>query len=171
MNWHRAVKPVIALSSALVLLSALTGCKEQRVAVGAPAPKLAAFYLNGRPAALEQWRGKPVYLTFWSADCGGCAADMKLLQQLTDAYGDRLVVVAVNTDPRQTDIAPFLAELHIHYPVVRDQLGITQERYQVIGTPTSYLLSADGTVVAAHQGMQGEPALAAMFQNAQRDKS
>ncbi|WP_410014221.1 TlpA family protein disulfide reductase [Sodalis sp. C49] len=167
MSWH----PVVRLFCALALLAALAGCKEQQVAIGAPAPKLAAFDLNGQPAALDQWRGKPVYLTFWSSDCGGCAADMKLLQKLTDVYGDRLVVVAVNTDPQQTDIAPFLAALQIHYPVVRDQLGITRERYQVIGTPTSYLLSAGGTVLEAHQGLQGEPALVAMFQNAQRDKS
>ncbi|NDL65276.1 TlpA family protein disulfide reductase [Acerihabitans arboris] len=171
MNWHPAVKSAVDLACALVLLSALAGCKEQRLSVGAPAPRLAAFYLDGRPASLDQWRGKPVYLTFWSSGCGGCAADMQTLQKLTDTYGDRLVVVAVNTDPEQTDIAPFLAGLQIHYPVIRDQLGITKERYQVIGTPTSYLLSAGGAVVEAHQGMQGEPALAAMFQNAQRDKS
>ncbi|HEY0209856.1 TlpA disulfide reductase family protein [Acerihabitans sp.] len=167
MNWH----PVVKIFCALALLTALAGCKEQQVAVGAPAPALAAFDLNGRPAALGQWRGKPVYLTFWSSDCGGCALEMKLLQKLSDAYGDRLVVVAVNTDPQQTDITAFLGALHIRYPVVRDQLGITRERYQVVGTPTSYLLSAGGTVLEAYQGVRGEPALTAMFRDAQQDKS
>ena len=167
MNWHRAV----SLSGLLALAILLAGCKQQQVAIGSPAPSLAAFDLHGQPAALEKWRGKPVYLTFWSADCGGCAADMAELQKLTDTYGDALVVVAVNTDPQQTDIAPFLNQLHLRYPVVRDQLGITKERYQVVGTPTSYLIDARGTVVAAHEGMQGEDALAAMFRRAQKDKS
>lgn len=163
--------PVVRLLCALALFAALAGCKQQQVAVGAPAPALAAFYLDGRPAALDQWRGKPVYLTFWSSGCGGCAADLQTLQKLTDTYGSRLVVVAVNTDPDKTDLAPFLAAIGAHYPIVRDQLGITQERYQVTGTPTSYLVSADGTVLATHQGMQGEPALAAMFQQAAENKS
>ncbi len=167
MNWRPAVK----LACLLVVLTGLSACKEQQVAIGAKAPALAAFDLKGQPVGLEQWQGKPVYLTFWSSDCGGCAADMQTLQKLTETYGDRVVVVAVNTDPQQADITPFIAGLHISYPVVRDQLGITKERYQVIGTPTSYLLSAQGTVLQAHQGLQGEPALAAMFQQAQGGKS
>ncbi|XBS68622.1 TlpA disulfide reductase family protein [Acerihabitans sp. KWT182] len=170
MKWRRAVN----LFCLLVLAAVLGGCKdEQRVSIGAQAPSLAAFDLQGRPAALEKWRGKPVYLTFWSADCGGCAADLAALQKLTDSdgQGNGPVVVAVNTDPEQTDIAPFLRQLNLSYPVVRDQLGITKERYQVIGTPTSYLIDGQGRVVEAHQGMQGEAALAAMFRQAQQGKS
>jgi len=167
MNWRHGVR----LIGLVLILAGLAGCKEQRVAIGAPAPALAAFDLGGQPAGLEQWRGKPVYLTFWSSDCGGCAADMHTLQQLTDAYGDRLVVVAVNTDPQQTDLTAFIAGLHIRYPVVRDQMGITKERYAVIGTPTSYLLNPQGRVVEIHQGLRGEAALTAMFKQAQQDKS
>ncbi|WP_413725114.1 TlpA family protein disulfide reductase [Sodalis sp. RH16] len=170
MNWRRAV----SLFCLLALAAALGGCKDQQqVAIGAKAPSLAAFDLRGQPAALEKWHGKQVYLTFWAADCGGCAADLAALQKLTDSYGNGsgLVVVAVNTDPQQTDIAPFLGQLHLSYPVVRDQLGITKERYQVIGTPTSYLIDGQGQVVEVHQGMQGEPALAAMFRQAQQGKS
>lgn len=167
MNWHRAVK----LLGLLVLLAGLAGCKEERVSIGGKAPALAAFDLQGHAAELAQWRGKPVYLTFWSSDCGGCAADMRTLQQLTDAYGDRLVVVAINTDPEQTDIGPFIATLRLSYPVVRDQMGITKERYQVKGTPTSFLLNPDGTVVEAHQGLRGETALTAMFKQLQAGRS
>ncbi len=168
MKWRRAV----SLFCLLVLAAVLGGCKDQQqVSIGAKAPSLAVFDLHGQPAALEKWRGKPVYLTFWSADCGGCAADMVALQKLTETYGGNLVVVAVNTDPQQTDISPFLSQLRLSYPVVRDQLGITKERYQVIGTPTSYLIDGRGMVVEAHQGMQGEAALTAMFRHAQQDKS
>jgi len=167
MNWRHTVKAI----GLLMLLTGLPGCKEQRVAIGAPAPALAAFDLGGQPTGLEKWRGKPVYLTFWSSDCGGCAADMRILQQLSDTYGDRLVVVAVNTDPQQTDLTPFITALHLRYPVVRDQMGITKERYAVIGTPTSYLLNSLGKVLEIHQGLRGEAALAAMFKQAQQDKS
>ncbi|MEA9389167.1 TlpA disulfide reductase family protein [Acerihabitans sp. TG2] len=167
MNWRHRVKTI----GLLIMLTGLLGCKEQRVAIGAPAPALAAFDLNGQPAGLEKWHGKAVYLTFWSADCGGCAADMRTLQQLSDTYGDRLVVVAVNTDPQQTDLTRFISGLHIRYPVVRDQMGITKERYAVIGTPTSYLLNPQGQVLEIHQGLRGETALAAMFKHAQQDKS
>ncbi|TKI04773.1 TlpA family protein disulfide reductase [Martelella alba] len=167
MKWHRNV----SLICLLALAALLAGCKQQEVSIGSPAPSLAAFDIHGQAATLEKWRGRPVYLTFWSASCGGCAAELAALQKLTETYGERVVVVAVNTDPQQKDISRFLGQLHLTFPVVRDQLGITQERYKVVGTPTAYFINGRGTVVAAHEGAQGEDALAAMFRETRRDQS
>lgn len=146
-----------------VLLVALTGCKEEKLALGEPAPALAAFDTQGNEATLERWQGKGVYLNFWSASCGGCLAEMHTLEKLSQQWGDKLVVVAVNTDNESVDIAPLLARHHITYPVVRDQLKITQERYQVIGTPTSFLIDAKGRVIDMHQGARNEQVLAETF--------
>lgn len=136
----------------LLLLVLLSGCKEEKLAQGAPAPALAAFDLHGRDASLDSWKGKGVYLNFWSASCGGCLAEMDTLQTLSKQYGDNVVVVAVNTDPDSVDIRALLAKHQITYPVLRDQLNITQERYQVIGTPTSVLIDRQGRVLDLHQG-------------------
>lgn len=146
-----------------VLLIALSGCKEEKLSLGEPAPALAAFDAQGRQATLERWQGKGVYLNFWSASCGGCLAQMRTLEKLSQQWGDKLVVVAVNTDGDSVDIAPLLASLHITYPVVRDQLKITQERYQVIGTPTSFLIDPQGRVIDMHQGARNEQALTQTF--------
>ncbi|RDT55067.1 TlpA family protein disulfide reductase [Escherichia coli] len=136
----------------LLLLVLLSGCKEEKLAQGAPAPALAAFDLHGRDASLDSWKGKGVYLNFWSASCGGCLAEMDTLQTLSKQYGDNVVVVAVNTDPDSVDIRALLAKHQITYPVLRDQLNITQERYQVIGTPTSVMIDRQGRVLDLHQG-------------------
>ncbi|MEN0628342.1 TlpA disulfide reductase family protein [Phytobacter ursingii] len=136
----------------LLLLVLLSGCKEEKLAQGAPAPALAAFDLHGRDASLDSWKGKGVYLNFWSASCGGCLAEMDTLQTLSKQYGDNVVVVAVNTDPDSVDIRALLAKHQITYPVLRDQLNITQERYQVIGTPTSVMIDRQGRVLELHQG-------------------
>lgn len=63
MRWHN-----VLLLAAAILIS---GCKEEKLAVGAPAPALAAFDLQGQESGLERWQGKAVYLNFWSAGCGG----------------------------------------------------------------------------------------------------
>ncbi|GJL38562.1 thioredoxin [Enterobacter hormaechei] len=136
----------------LLLLVLLSGCKEEKLAQGAPAPALAAFDLHGKDASLDSWKGKGVYLNFWSASCGGCLAEMDTLQALSKQYGDNVVVVAVNTDPDSVDIRALLAKHQITYPVLRDQLNITQERYQVIGTPTSVMIDRQGRVLDLHQG-------------------
>jgi peroxiredoxin len=76
---------------------------------------------------------------------------MDTLQALSKQYGDNVVVVAVNTDPDSVDIRALLAKHQITYPVLRDQLNITQERYQVIGTPTSVMIDRQGRVLDLHQ--------------------
>lgn len=62
MRWHN-----VLLLAAAILIS---GCKEEKLAVGALAPALAAFDLQGQESGLERWQGKAVYLNFWSAGCG-----------------------------------------------------------------------------------------------------
>ncbi|CNL12675.1 putative thioredoxin [Yersinia frederiksenii] len=158
--WRNRLK-VVGVCGLLLLLSA---CKEEKVVVGEVAPQLAAYDLQGKPVALEQWKGKQVYLNFWSASCGGCLAEMAALDKLSQEYQSDIVVVAINTDPEQVDINPILAQRDISYPVIRDQLGITQERYQVIGTPTSFMIDRDGKVTQLHQGARNEKDLTTLFQ-------
>lgn len=147
----------------VLLLVLLGGCKEEKLARGETAPALAAFDLQGESASLERWRGKAVYLNFWSSSCGGCLAEMDTLQALSQRWADKLVVVGVNTDPESVDIAPLLAKHGISYPVLRDQLKMTQERYQVIGTPTSVLIDSHGTVLDLHQGLRKPEELQTVF--------
>lgn len=100
MRWHN-----VLLLAAAILIS---GCKEEKLAVGAPAPALAAFDLQGQESGLERWQGKAVYLNFWSAGCGGCLAEMDTLEALSKKWGDKVVVVAVNTDPETVRINDLL---------------------------------------------------------------
>lgn len=158
--WRNRLK-VAGLCGLLLLLSA---CKQEEVAAGEVAPQLAAYDLQGKPVALDKWKGKQVYLNFWSASCGGCLAEMAALDKLSQEYQNDIVVVAINTDPEQVDINPVLAQRNISYPVIRDQLGITQERYQVIGTPTSFMIDRNGKVTQLHQGARNEKDLATLFQ-------
>lgn len=147
----------------LMLLVSVSGCKEEKLALGEAAPALAAFDLQGNEASLQRWQGKGIYLNFWSSGCGGCLAEMDTLQALSQQWKDEVVVVAVNTDPDSVSVASLLAKHHISYPVLRDQLKITQERYQVIGTPTSILIDNRGQVVDVHQGVRAPSALQDAF--------
>ncbi|MFP9229646.1 TlpA family protein disulfide reductase [Pectobacterium cacticida] len=159
MKWRNGIT-VLCLLGAV----ALSGCKEEQVSVGAQAPALAAYDLTGQQVDLSRWQGKSVYLNFWSSGCGGCMVEMGALEKLSQQYGDKVVVVAVNTDPDGVDISAMLAHHRVTYPVVRDQLGITKERYQVSGTPTSFIIDTQGKVIDQHQGARDEAQLTALFQ-------
>ncbi len=49
----------------LSLAVLLSGCKEEKLAVGETAPALAAFDLQGQESGLDRWQGKSIYLNFW----------------------------------------------------------------------------------------------------------
>ncbi|OZI15469.1 thioredoxin [Sodalis-like symbiont of Philaenus spumarius] len=155
MQWRKVMVVLV-----LVLIG---GCKEEKLAQGKIAPALAAFDLQGKEAHLERWRGKGVYLNFWSAGCGGCLAEMDTLEALSKQWGGKVTVVAVNTDPESVPLEELLTKHAITYPVLRDSLNITQERYQVIGTPTSVLIDSQGRVLDMHQGARKLPELQQTF--------
>lgn len=152
------------LTFSVLALLALAGCKEETLALGKTAPALAVYDLAGNEATLAQWRGRTVYLNFWSVSCGGCIAEMPVLQRLSVQYAQRIAVVGVNTDPQSVDIQPIVWRQQIRFPVLRDQLGITQERYRVIGTPTSFIIDPQGKLLELKEGTVDEAQLVALFE-------
>lgn len=46
---------------------------------------------------LEQYRGKPIILAFWSISCGTCISSFPLLNEALDKYGDKVVILPVNS--------------------------------------------------------------------------
>ncbi len=76
----------------ILLLLLLAGCKEEKLARGETAPALAALICKANLPA-GTLGGKAVYLNFWSANCGGCLAEMDTLQALSQRWPDKLVVV------------------------------------------------------------------------------
>lgn len=148
----------------------LNGCKDEKAEIGAVAPALAAYDLKGNQISLEQWKGKHIYLNFWASSCGGCLAEMPTLEKLSKEFSDSIVVVGINTDKDDINIQDLLDERQVSFPNARDQLSITQERYQVIGTPTSFLIDANGKLTAQYIGMLHEPEIKEIFEKS-RQKS
>ena len=151
-----------ALATAL-LLAVLAGCREDKLAIGDPAPALAATDPAGEPASLDTWRGRPLFLTFWSDGCSSCVAEMKELQTLAQANNGRVAVVAVNVDAEPPDMREIGQRLGLSFPLLRDSLGISKERYEVAGTPTSVLIDASGRILSRHVGMRKPDELAGDF--------
>jgi peroxiredoxin len=149
--------------AAAFLLAALAGCREEKLVVGEPAPALAATDPAGEPASLAAWRGQPVFLTFWSAGCGSCIVEMKQLETLARAHDGKVAVVAVNVDAAPPNVQEIRRRHGFTFPLLQDSLGISLERYAVIGTPTSVLVDARGRVVSHHVGMQTPAELSNAF--------
>ncbi|GHU08979.1 thioredoxin [Betaproteobacteria bacterium] len=150
----------------LLLTLGLCACKDEVATIGQAAPALAALDAQGAPVSLEQWRGKAVYLNFWSAGCGFCLAEMPRLDALRQQYKDAVEVVSVNIDPESISLDPTLQKLQISFPVLRDSLGITRDRYQVEGTPAGFLIDAEGVLRQSFVGTRAAERLEVVFREA-----
>ena len=147
--------------SAVVFFS--VSCKEESAQIGQPAPEIAAFDLQGNKATLSDWQGKTVLINFWSETCGACIAELRTLQQWAEKYPKQVQLVAMNIDGEKADTQAIVTKRQLTLPIFKDQMKITAERYQLVGTPTSFVIDPSGKVIYKFEGLLPEEELQRLF--------
>ena len=147
--------------SAVIFFS--VSCKEESVQSGQPAPEIAAFDLQGNKASLSDWQGKTVLINFWSETCGACIAELRTLQQWAEKYPNQVQLVAMNIDGEKADTQAIVTKRQLTLPIFKDQMKITAERYQLVGTPTSFVIDPSGKVIYKFEGLLPEEELQRLF--------
>ncbi len=125
--------------------------------VGKPAPDIAVKNAQGEVVDLQDYQGKPVLLDFLSKTCGSCLAAIPELNKIQAQNAERLVVLSVATDLSESELEDFSKSNKIRYALLADQLGITQERYQIIGYPTLVYLNRQHILEKIEQGLTTNP--------------
>ena len=126
-------------------------CKDEVAAIGQKAPDIAAYDLQGKEVKLDDWKGTRL-LTFWSETCGRCVAELKEFEKLAEANPNKVQLIAINVDGDKVDTKAVVVKRQLTLPVIKDQLKITAERYQLIGTPTSFVITPEGNIQAKYEG-------------------
>ena len=112
--------------------------------LGSPAPEFALPDLDGRQRQLREFLGQPLLVLFFSPECGYCLQMAPSLGQLPTT-GPRVLVIGQG-DP---EVHRRLASEHSwRCPVVLQQEWEVLSAYQATGTPTGYLLDAEGRIAS-----------------------
>jgi peroxiredoxin len=126
------------------------------------APPLVGQTLDGRTLTLEQFRGKPVLVTFWATTCPSCIEEMPHLIELyreLNPKGLEIIGVAMSYDPPE-QVRAMAQQRQIPYPIVLDSKEhIAREFDNVRLTPTTVLISPDGRIVQYRLGLLDMPKL------------
>lgn len=126
------------------------------------APAYSFQAIDGTPIDSEALLGQVVVLNFWATWCGPCKLEMPALQSLhEDRAGDGVAVVGLATDVARADVAPFLEEREISYPI-----GYADGSHQrafggVRMIPTTYIIDRSGVIRHKVIGYFAPPAMRA----------
>jgi len=121
--------------------------------IGKPAPQFTLKRAGGNNSIdLTSFRGKPVVVNFWATWCAPCWEEHPILNETSRTLGDRVQFVGVVFQDDEAKILEFLAQRGAAYPTVIDDRGKTAIAYGVGGVPETFILDANGSVVAKHDG-------------------
>ena len=88
------------------------------VAIGRMVLAAKLLGLDGKPQALEQWRGKVLIVNFWATWCAPCREEIPGFIKFQEQYGRhgaQFVGIAIDAAER---VAPYAKEIGINYPVL-----------------------------------------------------
>ena len=155
---------LVAIALLLVGLFAIQFIGGGTLPEGAAAPAFSLPRAGGAGGRVElaQLRGKVVVVDFWSTTCPPCLAEMGELETLRRRMGPRgveVVGVCAGGEP-VGEVARFVRERRVPYPVAVDVSGATTAAYRVSTLPTLYVIDAAGRVRAGHTGFWPESEIA-----------
>lgn len=120
--------------------------------VGHPVPNVSLASLSGGPATpLRPALGTgPVLINFFASWCAPCAEEQPQLMALR-AQGVRIIGVAYKDDPAAS--RAFLTRLGNPFSqVLVDRSGDVGVEFGVSGVPETFLVGANGVILAKHSG-------------------
>ena len=105
--------------------------------------------INGEKFDLQSLIGHPALITFWSTDCPSCIEEIPHLIELHQNYakqGFRIIAVAMEYTPPNQVVAMAEAK-RLPYAIVLDpESAIAHHFGDIRLTPTSFLISPDGSI-------------------------
>lgn len=113
----------------------------------APDFSLPAISDREQTITLSAYRGKTVYLDFWSSWCAPCRESLPLLNELREAFaGEDFEIVGVNLDTFPADGRRVMEQYAIAYPVASDITGVAADRFGAATLPAAYVIDRNGVI-------------------------
>ncbi|EJB08099.1 cytochrome c biogenesis protein [Rhizobium leguminosarum bv. trifolii WSM597] len=124
----------------------------------APSLDGAVEWLNSKPLATEQLRGKVVLVDFWTYSCINCIRTIPYVKAWAEKYADQgLVVIGVHApefafEKKLDNVKKAVGDFEIGYPVAIDNDYKIWRAFENSYWPAGYLIDAEGQIRYHHFG-------------------
>ena len=149
----------VVLLSALLLTISAAGCKNQSASTDTTQKKLIAregkqipqfdlANVAGGSIKDSDLKGKVTVIDFWATWCEPCQVEIPKYNELRQKYaGKDVEIVGVTIESGSlADIKPKVEEFQMAYPVVVGNDKVVEGFGGIIGYPTTFIVTKDGTI-------------------------
>ncbi len=106
---------------------------------------------GGENTTFGEFKGEVVLVNFWATWCPPCIEEMPSLNDLYQAYGDKVTFLFIARD-KENRVSRFLTKKGYDLPVYYEN-GITPKLLYNPSIPTTYIVSKTGVIEMAKNGV------------------
>lgn len=108
---------------------------------------------NGRPTRLSEFRGKIVFINFWTTWCPACVIEMPSMEKLHQKFKDNdFAMVGINLQESDATVFKFYKEYKLTFTTLLDSTGEVGTAFRILGIPTTFILDKNGIIIGKVMG-------------------
>jgi thiol-disulfide isomerase/thioredoxin len=130
--------------------------EAQQYLVGKALPHIELKELKGNIVNSDAFKGKVVYINFWTTTCGPCRAEFPELNRLQKKYKDSAVVFLSMAPETDLKVKSYLKKYKIELPILANTESLFNE-WHIVAYPTHYFIDKRGIVREITRGTSVRP--------------
>ena len=109
--------------------------------------------VDGNEVRLSDFRGKIVFLNFWTTWCPTCRIEMPSMEKLHQNFKAKdFAMVTINLQESASQVKAFFKEYKLTFTALLDSTGDVGTRFRINAIPTTFILDQKGQIIAKAVG-------------------
>lgn len=114
--------------------------------VGGGAAPFELQTLDGKPAGLESFRGKPLVINFFASWCDPCREEMPLINELAAKAAAAYQVLGIAVEDSRAAVSEYAKEAKLGFPIALDLNSSVKRSYRIFGPPATFFIDGQGII-------------------------
>jgi len=109
--------------------------------------------MNGKNTSLSDFKGKFVFLNFWTTWCPTCRIEMPSMEKLHQKLKNKdFAMVTINLQESASQVKAFFEEFKLTFTALLDPAGEVGASFGIRAIPTTYILDKTGRIMGQVSG-------------------